>query len=283
MSNSLTPGRPSTRRWIFDYLYAAVSILGALSIIETRLSIFVVLLLIIALASLSKSVKDKKWAWILGSALLMATLGLGRFIFKEALPGIAEARGRDSSKHAVSMLREIYFAQNAMRRYAMIDPDHDKIGSAARLGELTGQIPARGSVHLANPPLAPRLSPQIETAHGRATENQGYLFYICLPQANGEWTAQESAGVDDEKAERNWLAYAWPSAPNLGHKRAYAIDQHERIVEFENERNQKLVFMGATFAPPCDSVLKVDQSTDWTLCGGKTPRTDLPGIDETNH
>lgn len=280
MSEPLTLGQPTPRHWIFDYLYAFVSVLGALSMIETRLAIFVVLLLIIALASLSKSTRDRKWTWILGSSLFIATLGLGRFIFKEALPGIAEARGRDSSKHAVSMLREIYFAQNAMRKYAMIDPDHDKIGSAARLGELTGQVPARGSGRLANAPLTPRLTPQMETAHGQAAENQGYLFYVCLPQADGKWTAQASGSVDDERAERNWLAYAWPSAPNLGHKQAYAIDQHERIVEFNNERNHELVFMGATFAPACDSVLNKDDENRWTVWGGKAPRTDLPGVDD---
>lgn len=276
MNEPLPSDKPSSRR-IFDYLYGLAFALGAISIIETRLSVFVVLLLIIALASLSRSQADKRWAWALGCALVLATIGLGRFIFKEALPGIAEARGRDSSKHAVSMLREIYFAQNAMRRYAMIDPDQDKVGSAARLGELTAQVLARGSIRLPNVPLAPRLSPRIETAHGQATEYQGYLFYVCLPQADGKWTAQTDALVDEEKSERNWLAYAWPSAANLGHKHAYVIDQHERILEFNNEQNHMLIFMGAAFAPPCDSLFNPGPDIHWDTWSGKTPRAELPG------
>ncbi len=263
-------------------LYGLVALIGVASVFETRLSVFAVLLLVIGLASVSSSKhlsrdRARLFIWLLSSSLVLATLGLGRFIFKEALPGISEAKGRDSSKRAVSLLREIYFAQNAARRYAMIDPDGDGIGSALRLGELSGYHPARGTTTLSTPPLSPRLAPRLDTARGPATEHDGYLILICLPEPGGTWTATVEATVDEEMAERNWLGYAWPIASGLPQTSAFAIDEHEGIYEYHNLERGDLIYVGATHPPPCDALRSPDAPQSWTAWGGKVPRTELPG------
>lgn len=268
------------QRRVAPFLYALTAVTGVASLVETRLAVFAVLLLIIALASVSSTRTPPRgqtaWTWVLSGALVISILGLGRFIFQEALPGISEAKGRDSSKRAVSLLREIYFAENAMRRYAMIDPDGDGVGGAGRLAELTGHAPARGRRNLQTLPLAPRLAPLIETAHGPATEHEGYLVLVCVPKAGGGLTAQMADPVDEERAERRWIAYAWPQASGLPHKQAYAIDEHEGIFELDNENERGLIYVGAAYAPPCDALVR-PEGPRFRPWGGKKPRLDLPG------
>src|SRR5690606_25913996 len=110
-------------------LLLTASGIGLVSIWETRAAVFAILLLVIALASLFRfeHPHKEKIKLLLIVSLVVATAGMGRFVWQEALPGIAEARGRASGKKAVSLLREILFAQDALRRLAMIDPDGDGI------------------------------------------------------------------------------------------------------------------------------------------------------------
>ena len=166
--------------------FLALAALGVAAAFETRLSIFTFLLLIIGFAALTRFEHPKKKlvAIALSLGMLGTSVGLFRFILQEALPGIIEARGRASSSKAVSLLREVLFAQDAARRYAMIDPDGDGVGSAGLLGELTAAAGVRGTQKLlSTPPLASRYRPTTPTRSGPAMEADGYLFLICLPKA----------------------------------------------------------------------------------------------------
>lgn len=263
-----------------SWVYGGVVALGAASVLEPRLSVFAVLCGIVSLASLSR-LKDPSRLWYLALSLGLgfSTLGLGRFVFAEALPGIIEARGRESGKKAVSLLREIYFAENALRRYALIDPDGDGVGSAGTLAEMTGDLPARGHIELSPAPLALRLTPRESTRLGPATLYDGHLVVVCLPAKGGGWTARvdDDATVDDELAERRWVAYAWPSEAGLPHRRVYFIDQHERILFHENRDAKGLRFVGALRPPPCQHALADSSAKQWHPWEGKQPRTTLPG------
>jgi len=260
-------------------LFLLISFLGIFSVWETRLSVFTLLLLIIAFAALTRFEHEKKTA--LRNLLVISTfcslVGMGRFVWTEALPGIAEARGRASGKKAVSILREILFAQDALRRHAMIDPDGDGIGSAARLGELAGSDGARGKEKLTSPPLAPRFEPRVPTRFGPATEHEGHFIQICLPGKDEEWVSHPSAEVDDEKAERRWVAYAWPAQSGLAHTAAYFIDEHEQILTSENRDGDSLRLVGGTDAPRCNDAMAQKTKALWTPWRGKTLRKELPG------
>lgn len=260
-------------------LLSLIAGIGFLSIWETRASIFAILLLIIAMASLSRFEHPRRSTFrvLLILSMIAAVLGMGRFVWQEALPGIAEARGRASGKKAVSLMREILFAQDALRRHGMIDPDSDGIGSAGRLGELSGSDPARGQELLEAPPLALRFSPRVATDAGPATEQDGHYIIICLPGTEQEWVTHPGAAVDEEKAERRWLAYAWPAQEGLAHTSAYFIDEHERILESDNRHAEGLRLVGASKAPDCNDALSSATSTHWKPWRGKEARKGLPG------
>lgn len=259
------------------WLFASAAAAGAASAWYEPLSVFAILILVVALAATTRLNHPKKSLIVFGLFVSMglALVGLTRFALGDALQGIIEARGRASSTRAVSTLREILFAQDAMRRYAFIDPDADSIGSAGLLAELSGASSARGKAPLATPPLAPRFAPAQATRTGPALERDGYLFLICLPKAGGGLTAQPGEGIDDELAERRWVAYAWPAASASPHQLAYFINEHERILESENGEPDALRLVGPSAAPECDDVERSPRQ--WTAWRDKQPRPELPG------
>lgn len=264
------------RHWSF---LGFSGLLGVLSTVVPKVSVFAFLLLVIALSSLFRLESPKKR---LASILLFCSLGLSlfgiyRFVDKEALQGISEARGRATSKRAVSLLREILFAEDAVRRLALIDPDGNKVGGAGRLGELSGSVPARGTSPVKTPPLSVRLSPRFPTSSGPAAESDGYLLIVCVPGREKEWVTNENEPVDERKSEERWVAYAWPVAEGLGHQTAYFIDEHERILESANIEDGRLRLVGSARAPACDDALVPKTAHLWRTWNEKAPRATLPG------
>lgn len=260
-------------------LLLVIGALGLFTGIEPRLSVFSGLLLVIGYASISRleHPRKKMVVWLLAAGTLSTSVGMVRFIWGDALPGIAEARGRATSKKAVSLLREILFAQDALRRHGMIDPDGDGVGSAGLLAELSGAEGARGKVRLKTPPLSPRFAPRTLSAVGPINEQEGYLLLICLPTKEGGWATHHAADIDDEAAERRWIAYAWPSQAGLGHSAAYFINEHEEILESSNLEQDGLRLVGAQAPPPCDDALGENKAAQWRVWNEKTRREALPG------
>ncbi len=288
------PRAPLTRPHAFTI--ACLAIVGLASAFETRLSIFGVLLLVIGLASLSR-VREPERRLAMGAltvSMVFAVIGLGRFVLNEALPGIIEAGGRASGGRAVSRLREILFAQDASRRLGLIDPDGNGIGGAGRLAELTGAAPVRGLTRLETPPLAPQHTPRVDTPTGDAAEDGEYLFIVCVPAASGGFTARLDDPVDEPRAERAFLAYAWPASPDAPSSAAYFLDEHERILESPNRaqgdepaaagdepRVRPLRLVGATHAPSCTDAIAPETAGEWRPWRGKQPRKHLVGAPST--
>src|SRR5690606_34240030 len=94
----------------------ALVAIGPLTLLEPRLAVFGVLLLVIGLAALTRyrGPGRKLLVVSLGTSLSIALVGTGRFVLREALPGILEAGGRATETHAVSRLREILVTQAAV-------------------------------------------------------------------------------------------------------------------------------------------------------------------------
>lgn len=257
-------------------LFGALAAFGVLSLPFAKLSLFVMVGSFLAWASLKKSEGRALGVLTLVAGVSSAT-GFVRFLMTEAMPGIVQGGTIASNAAAVSRLREILFGQDALRQQAFIDPDGDKVGSAGFLGELTGATPLRSGAPLAQPVLE-RYPGLVETALGPAMEIAGYYYIVCLPTPGGGFTARPGDPVDDEAAERRFVAYAWPATADRGLVDSYFIDEHERIL-FARDGAPKgsRQRLGAEHPPACDDALSPSSRERWQVWRGKRPRTTLPG------
>jgi hypothetical protein len=203
-----------------------------------------------------------RW-WVVAGALT-ASVGLTRFVATLAMPGIVGGGRRAVGEQAVSRLRDVLFAEDAMRRAGWIDPDGDGIGSAAFLAELCGVATLRGQAPRATPVL--HCGELTETPLGPAAASGAYLYTVCLPLSGGGWSAAPGAAIDEELAERRFLGYAWPAAGSAGKfDEAFFIDEHENI---------RVARLAAGVVPPCGAGL---DDPAWQAWRGKQPRRELPG------
>ena len=210
-------------------------------------------------------------------ASLGAAVGTARFVVVEAVPGIIAGGQRATSQAAVSQLRTLLFAEDALRQHAQHDPDHDGVGSAALLGELCGTQPLRGGARLDPAVVEVRPSALVETPIGTAMFRSGYLFIVCLPRPDGGWTARAGDPVDDERAERRFVAYAWPASNREGVRQAYFLDEHEMILVSPNGDEADPRWAGQSFPPPCDAAFVEPTKEEWKAWQGKKSRASLPG------
>jgi hypothetical protein len=208
-----------------------------------------------------------KVRWWLVVGALCSGAGLIRFLVIDAMPGIVGGGRAAAEQQAVSRLRDLLFAEDAMRRSAWIDPDHDGIGSAASLEELCGGSPRRGQAPRSTPVLHCELAP---SALGVAARSGAYVYTVCLPTPGGGWSAASDALIDDEAAERRFVAFAWPESASAFDS-AFSIDEHENIrVAILPESAPRV----RRFAATCAEALA---ALPWQAWRNKKPRPDLPG------
>jgi len=246
-----------------------------LSIYFTKLALFAGVGAFLAWASLPRapSAELRRERWLLVVAALASSVGFLRFLVGEAIPGIVAGGNRFTEQRAISRLREILFAEDTARRIAAYDPDGDHIGGAALLGELTSELGLRRGNRL-QVPLLDSYPRQVDTSIGPASEIGGYFFIVCLPKLGGGFTAQPSEAVDEELAERRFIAYAWPSGTAPGLNDAIALDEHERISLAPAKTGLRYGFA----APPrCDDAVAPETRSAWTAWRHKQPRQTLPG------
>jgi hypothetical protein len=255
-----------------------VAVFAVISVIVAKLALLAVVATLIGWAALpkTKSPELRPAKLALAIAAVCSATATVRFAVTEAMPGIVRGGTYASEQRAVSRLREILFAEDVLRRKAMHDPDGDGVGSAALLGELTAEDGMRGARRLA-PPLLEGYPKLVDTPIGPAAELGGYLFAVCLPVSGGGFSAREGETVDEERAERRFVAYAWPIGKGSG-SAAYFLDEHERILTAPSsfapgpERRS-----GYGNPPPCDDALAPATSGEWKPWRKKKPRTALPG------
>jgi hypothetical protein len=260
----------------------ALCVLGVAAALWSPLGLPAAFLCFVGVLSLPRpaGVGARLARWLVGVASLGASIGVGRFLVSEAMPGIVKGGRQAVEQRAVSRLREILFAQDAMRRAAWIDPDADGIGSAAHLLELCGAPPLRGQVPRTTPVLD--CGELVNTALGPGARMGAYLYAVCLPTPSGEWSGQASAPVDEEKAERGFIAYAWPE-PGAAFEHAFFIDQHENILSAPWPWPGTTAGIATDPASPglsCASALAAPgsaASAPWSVWRGKKPRSDLSG------
>jgi hypothetical protein len=268
-AGSETPARAGflSRRWP-----VALFVLGAGAALWPWLGLpagFASLIGVVALRRPSRS--ELPWASVwLWTGVALSSVGLVRFVSGEAMRGIVGGGRGAVEQETVSRLRDVLFAQDAMRRAGWIDPDRDGVGSAALLEELCGGPPLRGQPPRETPVL--HCGELASTPLGPAARSGPYLYTLCLPTRAGGWSASAPrAGdpVDDEAAERRFIAFAWPSAESpFDH--AFFIDEHENI----RVASLPPALPGDRFPTTCAAAL---ERPDWQPWRGKQPRSSLPG------
>lgn len=204
------------------------------------------------------------WLW---AGVALSVVGLVRFVGGEAMRGIVGGGRGAAEQETVSRLRDVLFAEDAMRRAGWIDPDRDGIGSAAFLEELCGGAPSRGQPPRDTPVL--HCGELVPTPLGPAARSGPHLYTLCLPMPGGGWSANV-APVDEEAAERRFIAFAWP-APTSPFDQAYFIDEHENIRVASLPASSS---NGLRFPATCADAL---ERLAWQPWRGKKARPDLPG------
>jgi hypothetical protein len=272
-SGSSSPARALRLRWV---IYGALAALALVSIAFTKIALFVLVGSFLAFLSVDKRAPRPFTLLSLGAACASG-IGFLRFLVTEAVPGIVQGGTSATGAAAVSRLRELLFAEDVMRKKGTIDPDRDGIGSAAFLGELLGRVGLRGGPRL-TPPVLERYPALVETTIGPAAEIAGHYFIICLPARGGGFTARPEDAVDEESAERRFVAYAWPAAEGRGLREAFFIDEHERILFARSAAPQGAAERaGAVRTPACDDAFAPKSREAWQIWRGKRPRDTLPG------
>src|SRR5688572_8705666 len=157
-------------------LYGLLAVAAVAGIWLTRLSLFTLIASFLAFVALPRAGR-KVPLTLVAVAAAASVLGFVRFLVREAVPGIVQGGTFATQDAAVSRLRELLFAEDSLRRLASIDPDGDRIGSAAFIDEMTGRAGLRGAARLV-PPVLERYPESRPTALGPAVEINGYLFVI---------------------------------------------------------------------------------------------------------
>lgn len=257
-------------------IYALVATLSAVSLAVLKLAPFMLVGSFIAYLALPRD-RGRSLTALTAAAAVLSLAGFVRFLVVEAMPGIVQGGNRATEDAAVSRLRQVLFAQDSLRKRADIDPDTDGVGSAALLSELAGHSGLRGGARLAVP-LLERFPVPIDSPIGPVMELSGYLFVVCLPAKNGGFTARPGESVDEEAAERRFVAYAWPARDQRGLLNSFFMDEHENILFAPNGAPAgKRPRIGLEHPPACDEALDPKTREQWQTWKGKRPRQKLPG------
>jgi len=203
-------------------------------------------------------------------------LGLARFAMSGAMLGIVETGQSAAAKSARYRLREVVLAEDAFRKDPVVDTDGDRIGSAVHIGVLMGEEAPRPGAAVRPAFLNRAFHGLVRTREGPAALVERYLVLVCLPKPGGGLSAKPDDAVDDELAERRFVAYAWPSESAAGLSIAFFADEHENIKLLEAKGGAPPAYLGAERPPACDAALGAD-GEPWTVWKNKKPRTHLPG------
>jgi hypothetical protein len=247
-------------------------VLGLCSIAFRWLSLPSLFFCLVTLLTMPRktNVPDPCRIWsLLWLSAIATSIGLTRFVYLDAVPGIVQAGEQSVMQTAVSHLREILRVEDALRNAAVNDADGDGIGSAALIGELAGTLPVRHG-NLRHIPLNKRFQSSVDTPIGPAAILDGYAFIVCLRTTDGSYSARPNSDFDEESGEREFFAYAWPVDAS---RASFAIDAKDRILTRPNSKLGRPTYFGQLHPPDCAIVANAAVADGWSSWHGKKPRT----------
>lgn len=204
--------------------------------------------------------------------LAASVVALGLFVVRWGLPSIVAQGTHAAGERAVSVLREIGWAERIAVEQGAFDRDGDGRGELAPLAELTGhaRVPRVYGTGL-DGGRAPVLRPETYQPVGggggdpRYFRVGGYLFALYLAKKGGGAALVE--GDEPDPKVHRFVAYAWPDARDGGveaakKERVFFLDEQETICQAENVAG----WVGPERAPPFDAAL-AEPKLDAERCG----------------
>lgn len=290
METALPPSRSTLGQRVAVAVGVLTGLLGVASALLPHLAVAAMTLGLIAFlvqpADASGRMRVGRWL-VLGSIPFML-VGMLRFTIEEAMPGIVEGGHRALVTRSIAKLRTLRFTQDFAREQALWDPDGDGVGSALLLEEMGGAVPIRGKGAAPQGLLEP-MGELEDTPVGKAIVADGYAIVLYVPGVDGRGVARPGVPLDDERAERRWVAYAWPLEDGVGERPVIFVDEHERVLQLSNQAPGPRYF-GLARPPPFDAALTGPTLDDaaaedatgrdgglWTRWKGKRARDHLPG------
>ncbi len=172
-----------------------------------------------------------------------------------AIPKLLVARIEANEQAAIANLQAIGSAQALFHEQARVDSDGDGHGEYATLAELTGAAAARGGGSKESRPLA---SERLRPDESGTAECNGYRYRIDLPMA-----LRRGGGpipvVVAERAELEFVAYAWPVQPGTTGNRVFALDAEGSLWTSDN-RGEQQGYSGLARMPPQDASEERDRA-----------------------
>jgi len=167
---------------------------------------------------------------------LMIVVAIIAIIAAIAIPNLLAARLTSNEAAAIATLRNIVSAQAQFQATAKADGDYDGMGEYGSFQEMSSAVNIRvgtasegGILH---PPVVSSAFRNVSAA-GEPSKS-GYLFKIFLPNSSGQGLCPDETGtfvgVDQDLAETNWCAYAWPAHHGGSGRRCFMVNQTGDLV-----------------------------------------------------
>jgi hypothetical protein len=174
-----------------------------------------------------------------------------------AIPRLLEARIGANEAAALARVKSLASSEAEVMDRVALDLDHDAIGEALLLQELTGSSRLRGCKKPLSPPAT---VPMTFLQEGVGTNN-GYAYRVDLPATNGGMTSQSLArdGLDicADEAEISFWIYAWPLEPGKTGRKVFAYSSEGDLWVSDNLGSGQ-GYSGAEVQPTFNATETVD-------------------------
>ncbi len=213
------------------------------------------------------------------ATLAGAALAVGFLLMELAVPRFGPCcRLNANESTAIATLKNLSSAQSQLQASGALDCDEDGTGEYGFFAELAGAVPMRAT---RGPRAGARLEPPVMSrafgtvVHG-CVRRSGYVFQLCLRSVDGGWVPEAPCGggidasVDVDRAEREWICYAWPIEHGRTGRRAFVITHGGDVLAC----NMASELYSGRFGPPLGVAAFTVGAAGWTLA---VNTTDLRG------
>ena len=166
---------------------------------------------------------------------LMIVIAIIAIIAAIAIPNLLAARLNANETAAITVLRNVATAQAQFQQTGRADEDGDAIGEFGTSGELTGQVPIRGTAF-----YGAQLSRSLANIDpfGEASKN-GYVYRMYLPAPAAVATRENAGGgvaagvLDPNLCEITWFCYAMPNRFGSSGNRTFFLSSHGTMLALQ--------------------------------------------------